>query len=76
MLIKVKDTTMMRDSHSLGLVETDKRKITEYKSKKRIAETATEAKSQNEELAEKVNTIEHDLKDTKALLEGLINGVR
>lgn len=68
-LIKVHDTSMMRDINSLGLVETDKRKIAEYQSRKKFAQNS-------KELTGRVTTMEGDIKEIKDALAILLERIQ
>ena len=64
--VNIPDTTLQREVHSRGLVETDKKKAEDY-----LVKTRMFNKSKN--LEEEINTLKSDMKEIKDLLKGLVN---
>jgi len=63
--VKITDTTFVRDIHSKAILNTDKKGLEEYLMKREIA------KKQNQEAQEtkqRLNKIEEDMQEIKALL--------
>lgn len=64
--VHIPDTSLLRDIHSKGLIETDRKKAEDYLMKSKMM-----AKSKN--LEEEINTLKNDMKEIKDLLKGLVN---
>ena len=62
--VKVKDS-LFREIKSMGLVETDPRKIDEYKTKKLLINNLKD-----------VETLKSDVNDIKAMLREILNVIR
>jgi hypothetical protein len=77
MKIKIKDTTYLRDMNSRrGIVETDMRKVDEYKTKSMMMNAAKTNKEEINMIKEKlgeVDEIRNDINEIKNLLKNLVN---
>jgi len=74
-LLKVNDTTLARDIQSKGLVETDRKKANAYQVQKKIAQAALQAEQSSQNLENRIDSIEVDIKDIKEMLQRLIGGI-
>lgn len=76
MRIQIKDRTLQRDMQSKGLVETDLRKVEEYKTRSLMMNAA---KSNQEEIniikerLSEIDNIKSDMSEIKKLLSALVN---
>ena len=76
MRVKINDTTYQRDIRSRGIVETDHRKIDEYRTKSMMMNTAKANKDEINMIKEKladVETLKNDMSEIKNLLKSLVN---
>ena len=64
--VNIPDTSLLRDVHSRGLIETDRKKAEDYLVKSKMM-----ARSKNFE--EEINTLKKDMQEIKDLLKGLVN---
>lgn len=72
MHVPIKDSTLARDMNSMGIVETDLRKVAAYKDRKAMITKANDAKHEAEVLREEVNLMKNDVLDIKAMLSELL----
>ena len=76
MRVQIKDRTLQRDMKSKGLVETDLRKVEEYRTRSMMLNTAKanqeEINSIKEKLCE-IDNLKEDLSEIKTLLKSLVN---
>jgi DNA-binding transcriptional regulator YhcF (GntR family) len=76
MRVGIKETTYQRDIKSRGIVETDRRKAEEYRTKSMMMNAAKTNKEEINMIKEKladVDTLKHDMAEIKDLLKSLIN---
>lgn len=73
--IKIPETSLNRDMNSRGLVETDTRKIKEYREKTLMANKAKLAQDEISNIKKRLDemdVIKNDIVEIKALLQGLV----
>lgn len=70
--VEIPETTLARDVSSLGLVETDYRKVDEFKNRKLQKQRALEAAAKMEELSTDVDVLKEDMSEIKSMLRKLI----
>lgn len=63
--VSIPNSSLHRDIKSMGLIETDPRKIDEYRAKKLMINTAKE-----------VDSLKQDMNEIKTLLKEVLNGIR
>lgn len=76
MRIQIKDKTLQRDMQSKGLVETDLRKVEEYRTRSIMMNAAKSNQEEINNIKEKLGEIDNlkeDLFEIKTLLKSLIN---
>jgi muconolactone delta-isomerase len=76
MRIQIKDKTLQRDMQSRGLVETDLRKVEEYRTRSLMLNTAKANQDEINTIKEKLGEIDNlkeDLFEIKNLLKSLVN---
>lgn len=72
--VNIPNTSLSRDMHSKALVETDRKKAEEYKTRSRML---TETKNLKEEMdylkskISEIDTIKDDIAEIKSLIKGL-----
>lgn len=69
-------SNLVRDTHSKALLNTDLRALNEYQLKKKMMTTVQQNESEINNIKErlsKIDSLESDLKDIKALLQRIIN---
>lgn len=69
-LVKIPNSSLARDIRSMGLVETDTKKIDEYRAKKLLSNSI----NNNENLRKDVDQLKEDISSIKFMLEELIKG--
>lgn len=67
--LPIKNSTLARDMKSLGLVETDPKKIDEYKHKKLMATSIQE----QQQLKENVTNLQKDVESIKTGMDKIFN---
>lgn len=70
--VDIPETSLARDISSLGLVETDYRKVNEFRNRKLQQQRALETTTRMEELSEEVGTIREEMSEIKLMLQKLI----
>lgn len=76
MRVPIKDRTLQRDMHSKGLVETDLRKVEEYRTRSLMMNTAKANQEEINNIKQKlseIDSIKSDMGEIKQLLNALIN---
>jgi hypothetical protein len=76
MRIPIIDSSLHRDMGSRGLVETDRRKIDDYKLKSKMMTTAASTRDEINNIKEKLGEIDNlksDMQEIKSLLKNLVN---
>jgi hypothetical protein len=67
MKVEIPGTTLERDTNSKALVEKDQTKVDDYRSRRRAMKAAKDN-------TERINMLEQDIAEIKALLRALIAG--
>lgn len=76
MRIQIKDKTLQRDMKSRGIVETDLRKVEEYRTRSLMLNTAKSNQEEINSIKEKlgeIDSLKDDLSEIKTLLKSLVN---
>ncbi len=76
MRIQIKDKTLQRDMRSRGIVETDLKKVEEYRTRSLMLNTAKANKDEINSIKEKlseVETLKSDIAEIKSLIKSLVN---
>lgn len=76
MRIDIKDKTLQRDMYSKGIIETDLRKVEEYKTRSLMLNTAKSNKEEINSIKEKlseIDSLKSDMNEIKQLLNALVN---
>lgn len=76
MRVQIKDSTLQRDIKSLGLVETDLKKVDEYRARTMMMNAAKSNKEEINSIKDKlseIDSLKSDLSEIKSLLKSLIH---